>query len=120
MAAQRSMMLYMQMASRERVTAGELAEKLGVTIRTIYRDIDELRECGFVIHGTPRLGYTLADIGALPPLLLPAEELRAMIAGLQAVRNSSDADVVYGAKALLARLRKIVPPRSRPGLGLKG
>lgn len=120
MPASRSMMLYMQLAARERITAAELAEALDVNIRTIYRDIDELRDCGFTINGTPRVGYSLGEIGSLPPLLLSPDELRALIAGVYAVRNSEDPAVAYGAKGLIARLKKVVPPRSRAGLGLKG
>jgi predicted DNA-binding transcriptional regulator YafY len=119
MAAQRSMMLFMQLAARERVTAAELAEALGVNVRTIYRDVELLRSCGFTVEGTPRVGYSLGETGRMPPLLLPDDELRALIAGAYAMRNSSDEAIAHSAKALLARLRRLVPPRSRAGLGLK-
>ena len=120
MSAARSMMLFMQLASHNRITAGEMAEALGVAVRTVYRDIDTLREAGFPIEGTPRMGYELGELGTLPPMLLPVEEMRALIAGAYAVRSGDNEKMAAAAKALLARVRKLVPPRSRAGLGLKG
>ncbi len=119
MPASRSMMLFLELNSRDRVTAAELAEALGVHVRTVYRDIDELRVAGFPIRGTPRMGYELGEMGNLPPLHLPADELRALIAGAYAVRAGNDEALAGAAKALIARLRRLVPARSRAGLGLK-
>ena len=120
MAASRSMLLFLELKSRERMTAAELADALGVHVRTVYRDIDELRLAGFPIRGTPRMGYELGEMGNLPPLHLPTDEMRALIAGAYALRGSNDDALAGAAKALIARLRKLVPPRSRSGLGLKG
>ena len=120
MAGARLMMLFMQLATHNRITAGDMADTLGVSVRTVYRDIDTLREAGFPIDGTPRMGYELGEMGRLPPLLAPAEEMRALIAGAYAVRGGNDEKLAAGAKALLARVRRLVPARSRAGLGLKG
>lgn len=120
MSAARSMMLFIQLASNTRVTAAEMAEKLGVAVRTVYRDIDALRDAGFPIEGTPRMGYELGELGRLPPLLLPADEMRALVAGALALRNAKDEKLAASARALLVRVRKLVPARSRAGLGLKG
>ncbi len=120
MPAQRSTMLIKQLAARPRMTAAELAGNLGVTVRTVYRDIEALRDAGFPVSGTPRIGYELGELGTLPPLLLPADEMRALVAGAYAVRAGSDEALANAAKALLSRIRRLVPPRSRGGLGLKG
>lgn len=120
MSAQRSMLLFLQLSLRNRATAAELADTLGVNVRTVYRDVEALRRGGFPVIGTPRMGYELGEVGNMAPLLLPADEMRALIAGAYAMRSGGDEALAGGAKALLARLRKLVPPRSRSGLGLKG
>ena len=54
---------------RHPVTAGDLAEELGVSVRSIYRDIDTLRERGAVVSGAAGLGYVLKPGYLLPPLM---------------------------------------------------
>ena len=61
MAASRSMMLFLELNSRARVTAAELAEALGVHVRTVYRDIDELRERLLRLAVMPDLTRDIGD-----------------------------------------------------------
>ena len=67
------------------VTAATLAGELSVTVRTIYRDLAALAQMGLGVKGTQRMGYTLRQPMALPPLMLTRAELRALIAGTTAV-----------------------------------
>jgi predicted DNA-binding transcriptional regulator YafY len=62
----------------------DLAERLGVTTRTVRRDIDRLRELGYPVHATmgPVGGYHLAAGTMLPPLLLDDDEAVAITVGL--------------------------------------
>ncbi|NEA23476.1 helix-turn-helix transcriptional regulator, partial [Actinomadura bangladeshensis] len=64
---------------------GELAERLGVTARTVRRDIDRLRELGYPVRATRggAGGYRLTAGAAMPPLLLDDDEATAIAIGLR-------------------------------------
>jgi predicted DNA-binding transcriptional regulator YafY len=83
-------------------TAATLAGELQVTVRTIYRDVSALMQMGLGARGTPRLGYTLNEPPELPPLLLTRAELRALVAGANAVTEQHPE-----ARALLAKAHAI-------------
>ena len=83
-------------------TAAMLAAELQVTVRTIYRDVSALAQMGLAVKGTPRLGYTLSETLERPPLLLTRAELRALIAGANAVKEQYPE-----ARALLAKAQAV-------------
>lgn len=84
----------------------ELAERLGVTQRTVRRDIERLRELGYRIESTPGAagGYRLEAGSAVPPLLLTDEEAVAIAIGL---RLSASQRLVHGADTTLTALAKL-------------
>ncbi len=93
----------------------ELAARLGVTERTVRRDVERLRELGYAIESTPGVagGYRLEAGRALPPLLLNDEEAVAMAIGLRlaaAGRLISGADTAVTA---LAKLEQVLPSQLR-------
>lgn len=90
-------------------TATELAQTLGVTPRTIYRDIDALRGLGAVIDGAAGFGYTLIEDAALPPLSFGNDELEALVLGLREVGQVGDPALVSAAKSALTKLRARLP-----------
>jgi predicted DNA-binding transcriptional regulator YafY len=63
--------------------AGNLAHEMGVSSRTIYRDIEALRGLGAVIDGEAGFGYTLIEDATLPPLGFDEEEIEALVLGLR-------------------------------------
>ncbi|MFG1941979.1 helix-turn-helix transcriptional regulator [Nonomuraea sp. NPDC048826] len=96
-------------------TGPELAERLGVTQRTVRRDVERLRDLGYRIDSVPGPagGYRLEPGGAVPPLLLTDEEAVAMAAGLRlaATRQLTDgADTTIRA---LAKLERVLPAALR-------
>ncbi len=90
-------------------TATRLAELLGVTPRTIYRDIEALRGLGAVIDGASGFGYTLIEDAALPPLSFDDDELEALVFGLREVSEVGDDALAEAAKSALAKLRARLP-----------
>lgn len=93
------------------VTAVQLARETGVSPRTLYRDIDTLRELGAVIDGEAGYGYTLIEDAHLPPLGFDDEELEALILGLKEVAAVGDPALAEAASTALSKLRARLPER---------
>jgi predicted DNA-binding transcriptional regulator YafY len=101
--------------SRADWTGAELAERLGVGLRTVRRDIDRLRELGYPVDATPGVagGYRLGVGAALPPLLLDDEEAVAVAISLRTAATGSVAGLEEGSLRALAKLQQILPSRLR-------
>lgn len=91
-------------------TAGGLAQELGVSARTIHRDIDSLRGLGAVIDGAAGFGFTLIEDAALPPMGFDSDELEALVLGLREVEQIGDADLSAAAGRALRKLQGRLPP----------
>jgi predicted DNA-binding transcriptional regulator YafY len=96
-------------------TGPELAERLGVTPRTIRNDVDRLRALGYPIHATPGVagGYRLRAGTTLPPLLLDDEEAVAVVVGLRTAASGSVAGIGEAALLALSKLENVLPSRLR-------
>jgi predicted DNA-binding transcriptional regulator YafY len=92
-----------------RVTARRLAERLEVSERTIYRDVDELTLCGVPIEGEPGRGYRLPKTFEIPPLMFERHELEALVVGARLVEAWCGPGLAASARAALARIRGAVP-----------
>lgn len=86
------------------VTAARLAEDLGVSMRTLYRDIDALRAAGARIDGEAGLGYTMAEDVALPPQTLTRLEVEALSVGLAEVQYRGDPALAHAAADARAKI----------------
>ncbi|QQA44090.1 helix-turn-helix transcriptional regulator [Pelagovum pacificum] len=89
--------------------AEALARDLGVTVRTIYRDIADLSAAGVPVEGTRGVGYRITATVSLPPLHLTPEELETLQIGLAAVAQSADAEMARVAGRLSDRLDALLP-----------
>lgn len=111
----RTLRLLSLLQARRAWPGGELAARLDVSVRTLRRDVERLRELGYPVQATRGTdgGYALAAGAVLPPLVLDDEEAVALAVGLQTATSSS---VVGAAEASLRALTKVVqvlPPRLR-------
>jgi predicted DNA-binding transcriptional regulator YafY len=100
-------------------TGAELTEALGVTGRTLRRDVDRLRGLGYPVHASPGLGggYQLGAGAKLPPLLLDDEEAMAVAISLRtAAAASSVAGLEDASVRAMAKLEQVLPARLRSGL----
>lgn len=95
------------------VQAARLAEELGVSLRTLYRDIDSLRKTGAIIDGAAGYGYTLVEDPALPPMMFDADEMEALVLGLREVVEVGDPVLAEAAKNVLAKVGAVLPDRMR-------
>lgn len=95
--------------------AHELAQMLGVSLRTLYRDIDLLRTQGADIRGEAGVGYVLKK-GAptLPPLMFAEGEIEALVLGLRWVVQQPDPALAASARSVLAKVEAVLPARLVP------
>lgn len=94
---------------------GELAERLGVSRRTVRRDVDRLRELGYPVQATKGSdgGYRLVAGKAMPPLVLDDEEAVAIAVGLRAGAGHAVEGVDEASVRALAKLEQVLPSRLR-------
>ncbi len=104
--------------SRREWSGRELAERLGVTDRTVRRDVDRLRALDYPVDSTTGTagGYRLASGKNLPPLLLDDDEAVAMAIGLVTAARGSVAGIEESSARALAKLEQVLPARLRPRL----
>lgn len=95
---------------RRPVAAQVLADLLGVSLRTIYRDLATLIEQGAAIEGEAGVGYVLRPGFFLPPLMFGEDEVDALILGLRMVGERGDAELAKGAESALAKIVAVLPP----------
>ncbi|MEL7283383.1 MAG: YafY family protein [Pseudomonadota bacterium] len=95
------------------VKAHALSEELGVSLRTIYRDIESLRRSGALIDGEAGYGYTLQEDPALPPMMFSRDEMEALVLGLREVVQVADPVLAKAAENALSKLKASLPERMR-------
>ncbi|MCY4179443.1 MAG: HTH domain-containing protein, partial [Litoreibacter sp.] len=98
--------------------AEDLAERLEVSVRTIYRDMDTLVLSGVPVAGERGLGYMMTAPITLPPLNLTLTELEALHLGMAVVGEAADDELRSAAKTLSAKIDAVLPEdRSTPPSG---
>ena len=95
---------------RRAVPASVLAEEMGVSVRTVYRDVATLVARGAPIEGEPGLGYVLRPGFLLPPLMLGEDEVDAVILGLRMVAGRGDPGLQQAAGDALTKILAVLPP----------
>jgi len=93
--------------------ARDLAEKLEVSERTIYRDIRDLMASGVPIDGEAGVGYILRGGYDLPPIMFNEEEIEALVLGVRIVESWADPKLAKAAGMVLAKVESVVPERLR-------
>lgn len=95
------------------VTARHLAEQLGVSERTIYRDIQDLMLSGVPVDGEAGVGYRLRRGYQIPPLMFDGAELQALVFGVRVAKVYGDPDMAQAADRVLAKVDAVLPQRLR-------
>lgn len=102
--------------SRRLTTAQWLAERLQVSVRTIYRDIQDLSLSGVPLEGEAGVGYVLRQPMDLPPLMFEREEIEALVVGARMVNAWADPDLQRAAESALAKIHSVLPTTLRDEL----
>jgi predicted DNA-binding transcriptional regulator YafY len=98
------------------LTAKTLAERLEVSERTIYRDIQDLAVSGVPIEGEAGVGYCLRRGYQIPPLMFDEQELQALVFGADVAKSWGDTRMAEAADRILAKIDAVLPDRLRPQL----
>jgi predicted DNA-binding transcriptional regulator YafY len=98
---------------RQAVSGSVIATELGISLRTLYRDIATLQAQGAPIDGAPGLGYVLRDGFVLPPLMFSADEIEALVLGTRWVADRGDSQLGAAARDALAKIAAVLPSQLR-------
>jgi predicted DNA-binding transcriptional regulator YafY len=99
---------------RTATTATHLADRLGVSARTVYRDIRDLILAGTPIAGEAGVGYRIRPGYDLPPLMFDRDEIQALVLGARIVRQFGDPALARASDAILGKVAAIVPKDLAP------
>src|SRR5678815_3615141 len=99
---------------RTATTATHLAERLGISDRTVYRDIRDLVLAGTPIDGEAGVGYRLRPGYDLPPLMFDREEIQALVLGARIVRQFGDPALARASESILNKVASILPDDLAP------
>ncbi len=111
--ADRLFQIVQALRRRKVTTAAQLAARLEVSERTIYRDVLDLTASGVPIEGEAGVGYRLGKDFELPPVMLSVSEVEALMLGARMVTAFADKDLSRAAESLVDKVRAILPPRER-------
>ncbi len=105
---------------RHPVRGQVLAEELGISLRTLYRDIATLQAQGAAIEGEAGIGYVLRPGFTLPPLMFTEDEVEALVLGARWVAEQGDPGLRDAARDTLAKVRAVLTPALRQRLEENG
>ena len=111
----RTLRLLSLMQSRRNWAGADLAARLGVSVRTLRRDVERLRDLGYPVEAQPGVdgGYRLAPGASLPPLVLDDDEAVALVVGLQAAAQTAVAGMAEASVRALTKVVQVLPVRLR-------
>ncbi len=95
-------------------TAAQLASKLEISERTVYRDIRDLILAGTPIDGAAGVGYRLRPDYDLPPLMFDREEIQALVLGARIVRQFGDPALARASESILHKVAAVLPKELEP------
>lgn len=98
---------------RHPVSGLVIATELGISLRTLYRDIATLQSQGAGIDGAPGLGYVMRPGFTLPPLMFSADEVEALVLGSRWVADRGDLRLAAAARDALAKIAAVLPTALR-------
>ncbi len=98
-------------ARRNVVVAQVLADRLNVSLRTVYRDIQSLIAAGVPVEGEAGVGYRLRAGSTLPPMMFTEEEIEALLLGVRMVQGWGDDGLVGSAESALNKIRSVLPDK---------
>jgi predicted DNA-binding transcriptional regulator YafY len=100
--------ILLQLQSRRLVRAQDIADKYGISLRTVYRDIHALEESGVPIAAEAGVGYSLAEGYALPPVQFTQAEAAALFTAEKLLEKMGDASVNKELQSAMNKIRSVL------------
>src|SRR5688572_13843418 len=100
--------ILLQLQSRRLVTSQDLAEKFGISQRTVYRDIRALEEAGVPVIGEIGTGYFLPDDYRMPPLMFSEDEINALLTAREYFSTNPDNSVFTNIDSLVVKIKTVL------------
>jgi predicted DNA-binding transcriptional regulator YafY len=100
--------ILIQLQSRRVVKAGDIAERFGISLRTVYRDVKTLEEAGIPIIGEAGVGYSIMDGYRLPPVMFTREEATAFLTAEKFVEKLTDTSTIENYKSAMYKVKAIL------------
>jgi predicted DNA-binding transcriptional regulator YafY len=107
--ADRLFQLVQLLRTRRASTGQDLADHLGVSLRTVYRDIRDLEYSGVPIRGEAGVGYRLDQGYELPPLTFSGAEIEGLVLGARMVATWADAELAEAVRSAMTKIEAVVP-----------
>lgn len=112
--SERLLALIQALRRRRRPVAGAvLAEEMGISLRSLYRDIETLKSMGAAIDGEAGIGFQLRVDYFMPPLMFSDEEIEALVLGLRLLMQGPDREMSRTARDASAKIAAVLPPDRR-------
>ena len=111
--ADRLFQLVQLIRGRRLTTAAHLAQRLEVSLRTVYRDVADLQRQGVPIEGEAGVGYRLGTGFDLPPLMFSHDEARALVASVRMAQVWQDPALAQAAEVALGKILSVLPVAAR-------
>ncbi|MEO5684042.1 MAG: YafY family protein [Chitinophagaceae bacterium] len=99
--------------SKRLLTAGVIAKKFDISVRTVYRDIRALEQSGIPICTEEGKGYSLMDGFALPPVMFTETEANALITAAHLVANSKDRSFIKNHADAIIKIKSVLKHRTK-------
>jgi predicted DNA-binding transcriptional regulator YafY len=107
--ADRLFLIIHQLRGRRATPARRLAERLGVSLRTVYRDVADLQLSGIPIEGEAGVGYVLRKGSDVPPLMFSRAELEALVVGARMTEAFAGKRLGNAARQALTKIEAVLP-----------
>src|SRR5690606_5362059 len=119
--SERLLALMQALRRRRRPVAGAvLAEEMGVSLRSLFRDIETLKSMGAAIDGEAGIGFQLRADYFMPPLMFSDEEVEALVLGLRLLMQGPDREMAGTARNASAKIAAVLPADRRNEMELVG
>jgi len=107
--ADRLFLIVHELRGRRATPARRLAQRLDVSLRTVYRDVADLQLAGVPIEGEAGVGYMLRKGSDVPPLMFTREELEALVVGARFTEAFAGRRLARSARAALTKIEAVLP-----------
>lgn len=100
--------MLIQLQSKRVVKAQEMADRFGISLRTVYRDVKTLEEAGIPVIGEAGIGYSIMEGYRLPPVMFTQEEATALLTAEKLVEKLTDASTRQVYQAAMFKIKSVL------------